>query len=57
MVGDLNDLINYIKNQHKQYEDAIKVVIDSYKKHADGAELILKRLEKVESRGRYKKKG
>ena len=54
---DLHLLKRALESKHHEiFEDAFAVVVDVYRKKADEAEQILKRLEQVEMRGRYKKK-
>ena len=54
---DLHLLKQALESKHYEFwEDAYKVVLDNYKKKADKGEEIIERLEKVESRGRYKGK-
>lgn len=54
---DLHVLRQALESKHHMISDkAFSVVIDSYKSKVKDAEKILKRLEKVESRGRNKKK-
>jgi len=54
---DLHLLKQALESKHyKVWEEAFKIVLESYIKKADNSIDILKRLEKVESRGRYKGK-
>ncbi len=54
---DLHLLKEGLESKHyKIWQECFKVVLDIYKKHAKDADLILKRLEQVELRGRYKRK-
>ncbi len=54
---DLHLLKQALESKHyKIWEKAYKAGLESYKKTADNGEEILKRLENVESRGRYKGK-
>jgi len=54
---DLHLLKQALESKHyKIWEKAFKIVLESYKKKAENSDEILKRLEKVEKRGRYKQK-
>lgn len=54
---DLKLLRQALESKHyKVYKEAYNEVLKAYKKYADDSENILKRLEKVEKRGRYKGK-
>ena len=54
---DLHLLKQALESKHyKVWEKAFRIVLDSYKKNAENSAEILKRLEKVEKRGRYKGK-
>jgi len=54
---DLHLLKQALESKHYQvWETAFKIVLESYKKNAENSAEILKRLEKVEKRGRYKGK-
>ncbi|MEM3370128.1 MAG: KEOPS complex kinase/ATPase Bud32 [Candidatus Woesearchaeota archaeon] len=55
---DLHLLRQALESKHQElWEEAYSAVLESYKKHYSDAESVLKRLEVVEGRGRYKKKG
>ena len=52
---DLHLISEALEAKHPTlYKKAFKTIINEYKKHSNNSEQILKRLEKVESRGRYK---
>ena len=54
---DLHLLKQALESKHyKVWEKAFKLVLESYEKTAKDSEEIIKRLEKVEKRGRYKQK-
>lgn len=54
---DLHLLIQAFESKHYRFfEDAIKIILDEYKKHAKNSKEIFDRLESVEKRGRYKTK-
>ena len=54
---DLHLLKEALESKHyKIWESAFKIVLDSYKKEAKKSQEILKRLEAVEKRGRYRAK-
>jgi TP53 regulating kinase-like protein len=55
---DLHLLKQALESKHYRiWEKCFKLVLDTYKKECHNGEDIIKRLEKVEMRGRYKKKG
>jgi len=55
---DLRVLKESIRANHPQKADKLnKIILDSYKKHSKKAAEVLKRLEDVEKRGRYKERG
>jgi len=55
---DLHLLKQALESRHyKIWESCFKSALSAYKKEAKGSDDILKRLAKVEMRGRYKKKG
>ena len=54
---DLHLLKQALESKHyKIWEKAFKTALETYKKNAENSDEILKRLEKVEKRGRYKQK-
>lgn len=54
---DLHLIKQALESRHYQhYESSFSELIKSYKKYCKNSEEILERLEKVESRGRYKKR-
>jgi len=54
---DLHLLKQALEAKHfSRYPSYVKWILESYKKHSKSAEAVLKRLEKVESRGRYKER-
>lgn len=54
---DLHLLKQALESKHyKVWQKCFKAALNSYKKEAKNSDLILKRLEIVESRGRYKRK-
>ena len=58
MAVDLHLLKQALESKHyKIFEEAFDEVLKSYMKYAEKGEEVLKRLEKVETRGRYKLRG
>jgi TP53 regulating kinase-like protein len=54
---DLHLLKQALESKHyKVWEKAFKEILESYKRKAENSDEIIKRLEKVEKRGRYKQK-
>jgi len=54
---DLHLLKQALEAKHfGRYPSYVKWILESYKKHSKSTEAVLKRLEKVESRGRYKER-
>ena len=57
MAVDLHLLKEALESKHyKVWEEAFAKVLDGYKQESKQGELVIKRLEIVEKRGRYKKK-
>ena len=55
---DLHLLKQAFESKHwKHFKTSLEAVFEGYKAKAKDAEIILKRLELVELRGRYKRKG